>query len=323
MVEEILPDLFRIKIPMTGNPLKYLNSYVVRSADRNLIIDTGLNNEECHKAMLAGLGELNVDLARTDFFITHFHADHFGLVLKLVTSTSTVFFNRPDSEFLEGFSSWEPMLKYARRYGFPKDQARAAIESHPGFKHGSAWMPETNILEDDEVIEAGEYLFKCVATPGHSRGHMCLYEPSKKLFVAGDHILADITPNIQCWTDDSNPLQDYINSLDKVYKLDIDLVLPGHRKLIRNFRERIEELKQHHYKRAEDILVILKTGSKNAFETASEMKWDIDAKSWDDFPLAQKWFATGEAIAHLRYLEAQQQISRVTKGDVIFFSLNK
>ncbi|MDY6850475.1 MAG: MBL fold metallo-hydrolase, partial [Thermodesulfobacteriota bacterium] len=314
MVEEILPDLFRIKIPMTGNPLKYINSYVVRSADRNLIIDTGLNNEECHKAMLAGLDELNVDLARTDFFITHFHADHFGLVLKLITDTSTVFFNRPDSEFLEGFSTWEPMFEYARRYGFPKDQVRAAIESHPGFKHGSTWMPETNILEDDEIISAGEYSFRCVATPGHSRGHTCLYEPLKKILISGDHILGDITPNIQCWTDDSNPLQDYLDSLDKVYKLDIDLVLPGHRKLIRNFRKRIQELKQHHYRRAEEILVILQKGSKNAFETAGEMKWDIDAKSWDDFPLAQKWFATGETIAHLRYIEAQQKIFRVTKG---------
>ena len=35
------------------------------------------------------------------------------------------------------------------------------------------------------------------------------------------------------------------------------------------------------------------------------MHWDMTYSSWDEFPIPQKWFATGEAIAHLRYLEEQ------------------
>ncbi len=57
--------------------------------------------------------------------------------------------------------------------------------------------------------------------------------------------------------------------------------------------------------RAEEVLTILNGAPKNAFQVASEMTWDIDCDSWDRFPLAQKWFATGEAIAHLRYLEEE------------------
>jgi glyoxylase-like metal-dependent hydrolase (beta-lactamase superfamily II) len=101
MIEEVLPNLFRIEIPLPGNPLKSLNSYVMRAADRNLIIDTGFNRKECFRAMQVGLRELDVDLGKTDFLITHLHADHFGLVTKLLTDTSKVYFNRPDAEIIE------------------------------------------------------------------------------------------------------------------------------------------------------------------------------------------------------------------------------
>ena len=51
MIEEVLPNLFRIEIPLPDSPLKSLNSYVIKAADRNLIIDTGLNRKECFRAM--------------------------------------------------------------------------------------------------------------------------------------------------------------------------------------------------------------------------------------------------------------------------------
>ena len=159
-------------------------------------------------------------------------------------------------------------------------------------------------------------------TPGHTPGHTCLYEPDKKILVAGDHILTDITPNIQCWSDQRNPLKDYLASLDKVYTLKVAHVLPGHRRLFRNYRERIDELKQHHKRRVEEALSILSNGSKTAFHAASEMTWDINYESWELFPAAQKWFATGEAIAHLRYLEEKEMIIREKEEHTITYLRN-
>ena len=40
------------------------------------------------------------------------------------------------------------------------------------------------------------------------------------------------------------------------------------------------------------------------------MTWDIRADSWADFPLNQKWFATGEALAHLEYLAEEGAVVR-------------
>jgi glyoxylase-like metal-dependent hydrolase (beta-lactamase superfamily II) len=141
--------------------------------------------------------------------------------------------------------------------------------------------------------------------------------------VSGDHILGDITPNIQSWADAGNPLQTYLRSLDKVSELDVAVVLPGHRRIFKNCRERIQELKDHHRNRADEVITILKTGRKNAFQVASEMTWDITWESWDRFPVSQKWFATGEAIAHLKYLrEKEMVIGEMHEGKLIY-SLNE
>ena len=310
MPEEIRPDLFCIRIPLPDSPLKYLNSYVIRSHDRNLIIDTGLNRKECQSAMLAGLKELNIEPARSDFFITHLHADHFGLVGKLATDTSRIFFNRPEAELIESWSGWEPMVAFAGKNGFPENELRLAIQSHPGHKFGSEWVPDISVMQDGDSVQAGRYSFKCVFTPGHSMGHMCLYEPEQKMLIAGDHILIDITPNIQCWSDSENPLKNYLASLDKVAQLDVKMTLPAHRRRIGDPSERIEELKAHHRRRLDEVLEILSNGPQHAFQVASRMTWDLKASSWEEFPRAQKWFATGEALAHLRYLEEAGSISR-------------
>ena len=70
MVEEILPNLYKIEIPLPGSPLKALNSYLIKSQGRFLVIDTGMNREECMREMVSGLKRLDVDLRKTDFFIT-------------------------------------------------------------------------------------------------------------------------------------------------------------------------------------------------------------------------------------------------------------
>jgi glyoxylase-like metal-dependent hydrolase (beta-lactamase superfamily II) len=323
MPEEIFPHLYRLKIPLPESPLKFLNAYVIKGPEKNLLIDTGLNRKECLEAMQEGLKKLAVDLRNTDIFITHLHADHFGLVTKLADKDSTVFFSRPEKELIESFEGFGAMIVYAGRNGFPEDQLQAALDKHPGNKYGSDWMPELSLLGDGDELAYGDYHFRCITTPGHTMGHTCLYEADKKILIAGDHILNDITPNIQCWRDTENPLKHYLLSLDKVLKLEINLVLPGHRRLIKDHRARIEELKIHHRNRLQEVLDILQHGPQNAFQIASQMTWDIKCDSWDQFPVAQKWFATGEAISHLKFLCEEKKIVQNNENNKTFYQLSR
>lgn len=176
-------------------------------------------------------------------------------------------------------------------------------------------------MPSGDEIDVGDYRLEAIHTPGHTAGHVCLYEREKRILFSGDHILGDITPNIATWSDEGDPLADYLASLEKIESLDVELCLPGHRTPIENFNERIDALVEHHRERAREVLQILTRGPRNAYETAAEMTWSIRARSWAEFPVMQRWFATGEAIAHLRYLEGKGLVECLDGDDQILFTV--
>jgi glyoxylase-like metal-dependent hydrolase (beta-lactamase superfamily II) len=325
MYKQILRDLYQIEIPLPRNPLKALNSYVIKGEGHFLIIDTGMNRQECLSEMYTGLEGLNVDLKKTDFFITHLHADHLGLTAKLATETSKVYFSQVEASRVNDISAkekeWEKIAEVYLSNGFPADELKISAASHPGRRFGLKQHLDFCTVREGDRIEIGDYSFKCIETPGHSPGHMCLYEANKKILVAGDHILFDITPNITYWVNMENPLKQYLSSLDKVHTLDVDLVLPGHRRIMNDHRGRIMELKEHHQDRLKEVLLALEHGGKTAFEVAPYITWDIECKSWELFPAQQKWFAFGETLAHLLYLEQEMMVRKEMKEGKILFSL--
>ncbi len=278
-------------------------------------------------ALVSGLNECGVDSKQADFFITHMHADHAGLVSTLAGEGAKIYFGWADAEIIRTATPehWEKQIDFARQCGFPGEELERAIGSHPGRRYSPNNSLNLCVSKDGDTISIGDYLFECIETPGHTEGHICLYEPSKKIFICGDHILVDITPNITLSAEERNPLKEYLMSLDKVYDLDVELVLPGHRSIFRNQKERIQELKQHHQIRLKEVISILGKGKQNAFQIASQMTWDISYKSWDLFPPAQKWFAFGEALAHLKYLEEEGEVrwGMEKQGIMFFITQNK
>ena len=273
-------------------------------------------------ALAAGLKECGVNLKQADFFITHMHADHSGLVSALAEEDARIYFGRADAEIIKYSTpeDWEKQIDFARKCGFPREELDKAMGSHPGRRYSPNNSLNLCVSKDGDTISIEDYLFECIETPGHTEGHICLYEPNKKIFICGDHILVDITPNITLSSDERNSLKEYLMSLDKVYDLYVELVLPGHRSVFKNQKKRIRELKQHHQTRLAEVSSIVGKGKQNAFQIASQMTWDIGYKSWDLFPPAQKWFAFGEALAHLKYLEEEGDVERgIDKEGIVFF----
>jgi glyoxylase-like metal-dependent hydrolase (beta-lactamase superfamily II) len=322
VIEQIREDLFRAEIPLPRNPLKATNSYIIKDKKRNLVIDTGMNRDECKEALSDAFRQLDLDLGRTDYFVTHLHADHVGLVAEFAAPDAVIYFNEPDAEILLRTDLWQLVGSLAGKHGFPEGLVDQAIDSHPGQRYSPQGSVNFTMVEDGDLLSYGSYDLQCIRTPGHTRGHTCLFEPQKQLFFSGDHILGDITPNISTWLEASNPLGEYFASLDRVYSLDIGLVLPGHRSLISDCRKRIDQLKEHHRQRLAEVLQIIESiGQGSAFEIAAGMTWDLVADSWDEFPLMQKWFATGEALAHVHFLEDQGKLKRSSRGNTLVFSL--
>lgn len=322
MIEEIRPNIYRIEIPLPRNPLKYLNSYLIKGRERNLLIDTGFNQEECRKAMFEGLRELAVNLQETDLFVTHMHADHSGLVAALVTDSSKVYCSEIDAPLINhGVSGvfFSEMHALLTSHGFSLQEADKAIEEHPAKKYNMGRKQVFNTVKENDTIQVDDYIFKCVATPGHSPGHMCLYEANKKILFSGDHVLDEITPIIKITKWASNPLRDYLNSLVKIDQLETSLTLPAHRRIINNVHQRIRELKEHHDIRLIEVLNILFKGTMTGYQVAAKMTWDVKYSSWEQLPVTQKYFATTEAISHLIYLCNKNMVRKIdNKGKQLF-----
>ena len=323
-IEEVSPCLYRVQIPLPGSPLKATNSYMVRGANRSLIIDTGLNEKICMDAFKAAVKRLDIDLATTDFFITHSHIDHIGLISAVAARSAKVYFNKPESEHTM-FSTmrWaEASAFFAFRHGYHNNRIQQMVANATTSDKSKLYLEQTyTILKENDVISAGDYTFRVIETSGHSRGHMCLYEPRQKLFISGDHVLGDITPNIASrFNDKENPLAEYITSLEKVYSLNVSLTLPGHRGVITDFKGRINELKAHHEERANEVMSILRSGDHNAFQVAALMTWDLDYDKWEEIPYYPKWFAFSEALSHLQYLESQYKVKQVilSEGNILY-----
>jgi len=326
MIEKIVPNLYRTEIPLPNSPLKWLNSYIVKSEDKSLIIDTGYNLEECQNAMKASLQKLHVDLNKTDIFVTHRHVDHIGLASTLATDNSKIYLNEKEARQISSEpDDWttrlQKLLKIYVDNGFRTEDARISIENHPAHKYGARREVTFSVVKDGDIIEVGDFLFRCIATPGHSVGHMCLFEPNKKILVAGDHILPDITPNITYSLEMKDPLKEYLTNLEKLRALDIEIVLPGHRRLLHNPHKRIIEIQEHHRDRLNEVLRALGDGPKTAIQIAPTLTWDISSKNWDEFPPAQKWFAFGETLAHIRFLENSHKVHSEIQADRRVYSL--
>lgn len=324
MAEEIFPSLYRVRVPLPNSPLKELNSIVLTARDRNLVIDTGMNRPECREALVGGLDEIGVDLDRTDFLATHLHADHHGLIPELLREGRRAYMGRIDATAMKvGFRGWakgSEMGDYLQRSGFPSAELEESFRDHPAVKFRSRREVDYLPLDEGDTVEIGDYCFEVIDTPGHTFGHISLYERSKKIFIAGDHVLGDITPNIQAWSDQHDPLALFLASLRKVEDLEVELCLPGHRSLIEDFAGRVEELEEHHHDRGNEALDVVHEQPGHAYETAARMTWSIRARSWEEFPIMQRWFATGETIAHLRYLEERSLVERDESSGQILYS---
>lgn len=313
MITEIARDLYSIAVPLPDNPLKNLNAYLIRG-ERNLLVDTGFRQEACREALLGGLEELGVSMEDTDIFLTHLHSDHTGLAPDIRGKDTKIYIGARDLSHMPGKNSsfrWSDSDDRFAAEGFPRPLLAVLTERNPA--QGLSPVPYDGYLpvEDGQRFSYGSHRFEALWTPGHTPGHMVLWEKETGICLLGDHVLFDITPNISRWMGVQDSLGDYLASLRRIKTLPVTVPLPAHRSVQGNFSLRCDQLIAHHQRRCQEVLDILSVGGcLTAWETAARMRWKIRASSWEDFPTPQKWFAVGEAMAHLDHLIALGQVRR-------------
>lgn len=304
VIQEISKNLFRLVIPLALESLKSVNIYAIKGREVSLLVDAGSGSDSIFFEFLLALKSIQIDLNRTFVFITHFHIDHFGFAKRLLSEGARLLICDKDWERAKRIKN-EVLKKELKEFfsfcGHPENNEDFGFFEEVDKIYGLEDTSRVKFLEGNERIAIDDYTFFVLDTPGHTSGHMTLYEPSLRLYFSGDHILKQITPTIQARSLSENPLQDYLESLRKISRLPINYVLPSHGDPFAGAKERIRELINHHKRRLRDVVFLLGE-KKSIFELASQMQWETDVADFHDLPIIQRLFAMGEALAHVNYL---------------------
>jgi glyoxylase-like metal-dependent hydrolase (beta-lactamase superfamily II) len=325
---EVTPGIHQLKLPITmpGSTLAYVNTYLIQGDNGYLLVDTALNTDEALDSLQKQLAEIGSDIRDiSQILVTHVHPDHYGMAGR-IKQLSGALFTTHDIEkgFIESrYINMDELLEQTARWlginGAPPDNLADMRDATVGLKQYIVPTYPDFTLHGGETIATGMFTFQVLWTPGHSSGHICLYEPEKKVLISGDHILPTITPNVSKHPQSiENPLGRYLDSLNDLKKLDVELVLPGHEDPFTRLKPRIDELLQHHEQRIAEILTTLKGKPTTAYQIARELTWK-DCTDWQDMPSPHQRLAMFETLAHLELMTVNGQTSKISRDGIIYY----
>ena len=307
-VELVRPGLWSIPVPIPNNPLRYVLVYAFETDRGPYLIDAGWNTDDAYQTLVDGLGVAGFAVADVQgVLVTHIHPDHYGLAGRIrEASGAWVGLHPADAALIEErYDEPDDLLvkigSMLRRDGAPPEEI-ATLQNASMPVRNWVWAAVPDVLvEDGDRPDIPGWDLTAIWTPGHSPGHICLYEGRHRLMLSGDHVLPRITPNISFHPQAGpDPLGDFLASLDKVAAYDTDEALPAHEHRFKDLRGRVEELKSHHQARFDEVVTAIQGGTTTAWDIASHMTW---SRPWDQIQGWMRRAAVGETLAHLRYLQ--------------------
>jgi glyoxylase-like metal-dependent hydrolase (beta-lactamase superfamily II) len=315
---ELLEEgLWRIPIPLPF-ALRSANIYLLADGSRNwTLVDAGLGLPADESALRAGLAFAGIRLDQiTTLILTHSHPDHIGLSGPIHDASGAPVYMLSGEEqtmyAVWGQHSEETSQALGAMYsahGLTPEQLASGRQSPDRTRRVLRLPPRESLitLEDGEELRLGSHVYHAIWTPGHSDRHLCLLRDDH-LFIAGDHILPGITPNIGWYPNGRpNPLSDYFQALQKVRDLPVRLVLPGHRLPFTQLAERVDELLLHHEERSQRISSLLEEAEPPGLPAAAvaQSLFGERLRTGDDLR-----FALAESLAHLEDLRGEGRARR-------------
>ncbi|TML38480.1 MAG: MBL fold metallo-hydrolase [Actinobacteria bacterium] len=315
-VEQVRPGLWSVPVPIPNNPLRYVFVYAFETERGPYIVDAGWNTDDAYATLCSGLAQAGFDIATVQgVLVTHIHPDHYGLAGRVrEASGAWVGLHSADAALIhDRYEVPEELIvrvgTMLRRVGAPPDEL-ASLEraSMPVLPFVTAVKPDL-VIEDGDKPEVPGWDLVAIWTPGHSPGHLCFWEPRNALMLSGDHVLPRITPNIPFHPQaGADPLGDFLRSLERLEGYQATEVLPAHEHRFVGLQSRLAELRAHHERRFAEVVTAVRDGTTTAWDIASHMQW---SRPWDRIQGFMRRAAVGEAMAHLRALEARGVLREV------------
>ena len=261
-----------------------VNAYLFTNPEP-VLVDTGTNAAADWAALQAGLAANGLSVSDLKcVIITHAHVDHFGQAATIAAnSDAEIWVSELAYEWLvDTPAMWQKRIAYYQDYflpqtGLPQAIRAMVLDFMAASAQTSVSVPRQRlkIYPMDATLAMGELDWQVLYTPGHASHQTCYYQPDTRQFLSSDMLLA-VTPTPVVERPPTGNrhipgLPRFLDSLELVESLEIDIVYPGHGQPFSNYREIITRQRQRILQRKAACLAYVRQGCDTAVSLVQKM----------------------------------------------------
>ena len=293
--------------PTWPNPA---NIFIIPDDSGFILIDAGCGGEAGPAYLLEGLEHFGLSLPDLHTVVlSHSHPDHMGALSWIMEEANPrVMIHHRDlagalneQHLVDTFDIPLAKRRAAESPEEDKHQDFDLMEFFNAFGCSMGTVAEAEVFYEGDTLDLGAYKFEIYNTPGHSPGHVSLFDREKGLLLAGDMVGGS-----PAWyTPTSGGTIGYLNSLDTLKTLESNLILPSHGPVLDDPEAAILKIEKRLLDREAFVLEALAEGPKTF--------WELNAVLLRS-PYLFFFPGCGITESHLIKLLAEERINEVEGG---------
>jgi glyoxylase-like metal-dependent hydrolase (beta-lactamase superfamily II) len=309
--DRVLPGLWRLRLPLPWPGVPHVNAFAIAAVDGVVLVDTGLHEPGAMLQLERALYQAGLRVEHVRLLVcTHAHSDHYGLAGPIMERSGCELWMHPNHEHMtksvrDPDRDLERRLEVARHSGVPA----GTLAEYESARRGAGWgiadivVPERDLVEGVEVAtDLGTW--RVHETPGHAPSHVVLHQPERGLLLSGDHLLGRVSLYYDYgYTPD--PAGEFLASLDVVDGLDVQLVLAGHGRPVRDAAVLTEANRRAVHEKLDRVRAAIAEAPRTPFELVPEV---VDTELPP--PMMVGW-GLSETLVYLNHLERRGEAARV------------
>jgi glyoxylase-like metal-dependent hydrolase (beta-lactamase superfamily II) len=280
-LEQVREGVWALGAAMPGGHIPYSLLYLVRDDAGGIhVIDPGWDSDANWHGLVAALADIGSDLAAVaSVTATHLHPDHIGMAQRLHDETGApVQVHTLEARALAsaGPGGWSPsaLAHELDEWRVPADR-RSEIER---MLVGAPPRPTVNVdrvVHDDERLDIPGFDLVAMRTPGHTAGSISIRDDANRLVLTGDTILPTMHAGLGLGgPTDTNPISDYLGSLNALGRYPDHEALPGHGYRFTGLADRARQSAEHHLRRSREVAALLERDpTASSWDVASSLTW--------------------------------------------------